>query len=79
MLFHSTPYGKFLHSFRGDLISCARFGSRDCTFLYITESVGVEPGILILSPVVTARMGLQVLQWSEKCHKGINRCERRRN
>ena len=26
----------------------------------------VEPGILILSPVVTARMGLQL---SEKCHK----------
>ena len=76
MLFHSTPYGNFLHSFRGDMISCARLGSRDFIFLFITESVGVEPGILILFPVVTATMGLQ---WSEKCHKGINRCERRRN
>ena len=26
-------------------------------FLYITESVRVEPGNFILSPVVTARMG----------------------
>ena len=33
---------------------------------------GVEPGILILSPVVTARMGLQR---SEKCQKGIERKE----
>ena len=32
----------------------------------ITRSIGVEPGILILSPVVTARMRLQR---SEKCHK----------
>ena len=40
----------------------------------MTESVGVEPGILILSPVVTARLGLQR---SEKCHKGIERCERK--
>ena len=37
-------------------------------FLYITESVGVEPGIVILSPVVTSRMGLQR---SEKCQKGL--------
>ena len=37
-------------------------------FLYITESVGVEPGILILSPVVTARMGLQR---SENVTKGL--------
>ena len=72
MEFYSTPYGNFLHSFRGDLISCAPLVSRDCIF----ESVGVEPGILILSPVVTARMGLQR---SEKCHKGLERCERRRN
>ena len=28
-------------------------------FLYITGNDGVSPGILILSPVVTARMGLQ--------------------
>ena len=41
------------------MISCARLGSRDFIFLFITESVGVEPGILILSPVVTATMGLQ--------------------
>ena len=39
-------------------------------------SDGVETGIVILSLVVTARMGLQR---SEKCHKGIERCERRRN
>ena len=57
-------------------MSCAPLVSRDCVFVYITESGGVEPGILILSLLVTARMGLQ---WSEKCHKGIERCERRRN
>ena len=41
------------------------------------ESVRVEPGILILSPVGTA------IEWGcnglKKCHKGIERCERRRN
>ena len=73
MEFYSTPYGNFLHSFRGDLI-CVRVLFRVTAF--IIESVGVEPGILILSPVVTARMGLQR---SEKCHKGLERCERRRN
>ena len=66
MQFYSTPYGNFLHSFKGDLISCAR----------LVSSVGVEPGILILSPVVTARMGWQR---SEKCHKGSERCDRKRN
>ena len=34
----------------------------------MTERVGVEPGILILSPVVTARMGLQR---SKKFTKGL--------
>ena len=55
---------------RGDLISQFAW----LHFLYITRSVGA--GILILFPDVTARMGLQR---SEKCHKGIERCERRRN
>ena len=44
--------------------------------LCITRSVRVEPGILILSPLVTAIIGLQR---SEKCLKGIEKCERRRN
>ena len=40
-------------------MSCLPLVSSDCVFVYITESGGVEPGILILSPVVTARVRLQ--------------------
>ena len=39
----------------------------------VTGSVGVEPRILILSPLVTARMGLQR---SEKMYQGIERCKK---
>ena len=36
-VFYSTPYGNFLHSFRGELISCARLVSRDCIFYVETD------------------------------------------
>ena len=71
----SHPFGNFLHSFRGELISCARLVSRCCIF-YNRKRRNCTRNSHTNPPVVTGRMGLQRF---EKFPKGIERCERRRN